>query len=365
MNKGVLVWGYLASFILLLGSIFMNLNFLAGKVLYLTGFFAFNLGYLLPLFWTIFQQNQENKIGLVLIFGLLGFLTFLTGVSFFAVNWGGGIVLIYTGGGILILAVLTLIALSRRFYETHIDSWFPVLIFGVFIVVSLLTSMVHRHVMRVFSLNNKQMFEMVESINQKNTELYQQLIWLDTLKNQEFIHIKHTVMALQAQSDNFYVSVESLKTDLIKRVEGESYKLLERQALDNLVPVQSNVEINSVNRFMLGSKKGKAFWLKNLINNYHQFIATTIPPNEGWLLSYTNKNLSTTPYPLNNRFFNRTWEQQNFYNFPLVTVLNQLTSLQWRAKVVEAEVLNYYYKQALRLGKGNIMVIDTVAIPAK
>ena len=121
MSKGVLIWGYIASFILLLGAIFMNLNLLAGKVLYLTGFMAFNLGYLIPLFYVIFKQNQENKIGLVIVFGILGFLTFLTGVSFFVVNWGGGIVLIYVGGGILILAILSIIALSRRFYETHID----------------------------------------------------------------------------------------------------------------------------------------------------------------------------------------------------------------------------------------------------
>jgi hypothetical protein len=44
MSKGVLIWGYIASFILLLGAIFMNLNLMAGKVLYLTGFMAFNLG---------------------------------------------------------------------------------------------------------------------------------------------------------------------------------------------------------------------------------------------------------------------------------------------------------------------------------
>lgn len=356
MNKAVLVWGYIASFILLLGAIFMNLNFIAGKVLYLTGFFSFNLGYLLPLFLVMFQKNQENKIGLVLVFGVLGFLTFLTGVSFFVVNWGGGIILIYVGGSILILAILTIISLSRRFYETHIDSWFPILIFGVFIVISLLTGMVHRHVMRVFTLNNMQSVELLESINAKNIQLYQQISMLDTLSNTEFLNIKTSVKKLKTESDIINHYIDEIKICLIRKVEGEEYEFIDFKALDNLVPVQSNVEINSVRRFMLSKKNGRAYQLKDSINSYHQKISALIPADQLWLIEYTNRSLNTGVYNLEDRKFNQTWEEQNFLNFPLITVLNQLTDIQRRIKSVEAELLNYYHKKALRLSDGIITV---------
>ncbi len=347
MNKGVLIWGYIASFILLLGSIFMNLNLLAGKVLYLTGFLAFNLGYLIPLFYVIFKQNQENKIGIVVVFGILGFLTFLTGVSFFVVNWGGGIVLIYVGGGILILAILSIIALSRRFYETHIDSWFPVLIFGVFIVVSLLTGMVHRHIMRSFAVMNKEKIELLTAVREKNTRVFQNLIQIDTTGNRSLKKLHEQVSVLRNESQNIFQYIEQLKVDLVKEVEAGAYKMLDGKTLDNLVPVQSNVEINSVKRYMLSKNTGKAYELKDRLFQHKKEIEQIIPAHEQWLHNYMDIHLNTKTYELSKRRFDRTWEDQHFYNFPLITVLNTLTDLEWKICMVEGELLNYYFQEAI------------------
>lgn len=358
MNRGVLVWGYLSSFILLLGSIFMNLNFVAGKVLYLTGFMAFNIGYLIPLFYVIFKENQENKIGLVLVFGILGFLVFLTGVSFFVVNWGGGIVLIYVGGGILIAAILSIIILFRRFYETHIDSWFPVLIFGVFIVISLLTGMVHRQVMRSFTVENKENVELLYSVQKKNNELFRQLMMLDTLKNLQFNKLKKNTLLLRHESKKVNQYLEGLKLQLIREVEGDTYKMFEGKAFDNLVPVQSNVEINSVKRFMLKKGTGKAYELKERLFNYKTILFSLIPDDQFWLHEYVSINLNTKTHELNNRRFNRTWEYQQFYNLPLITVLSSISNIQWKIGLVEGELLNYYYQEALKIGRGNLPVVE-------
>lgn len=357
MNKGVLIWGYIASFILLLGAIFMNANLLAGKVLYLTGFMAFNIGYLIPLFYVIFKRNQENKIGIVLVFGILGFLTFLTGVSFFVVNWGGGIVLIYVGGGILILAILSIIALSRRFYETRIDSWFPILIFGVFIVVSLLTGMVHRHIMHSFSVMNKEKVELLMAVQEKNTRVFQNLIQLNTLENQELKQLHVQVSVLRNESLRIIQYIEQLKYDLIKEVESGAYKMFDGKTLDNLVPVQSNVEINSVNRYMLNKNSGKAHELKNRLFQYKKTIEQLIPANEQWLHTYVNIHLNTKTYELSKRRFDRTWEEQYFYNYPLITVLTTLTNLEWKTCMVEGELLNYYFQEAILMDRGQMKVL--------
>ncbi len=345
MNKGVLIWGYFSSFILLLGAIFMNMNLVAGKVLYLTGFFSFNLGYLIPLFLLIFRKNQENKIGLVLIFGILGFLCFLTGVSFYVVNWGGGIVLIYTGGGILILAILTIIGLSRRFYETNIDSWFPVLVFGVFIVVSLLTGMVHRHVMRVFSVNNKDSIYLLDAVNQKNKQLYATLT-PDT--NAISFNYDTTIQRIALIQNSIHQTnefIETIKLSLISEVKGTEYKLFDVNALDNLVPVQSNVEINAVRRLMLKKHKGKAYQLKVELINLRKILRNQIPAGEDDLIKFINQSLNTDSYDLGKRRHNKTWEYQNFYNFPLVTVLNQLSHIQLKIAWIESELLHYYIEK--------------------
>jgi hypothetical protein len=357
MNRGVLVWGYLASFILFLGSIFISMDLLAGRVLYLTGFMAFNIGYLIPLFYVIFKENQENKIGIVLVFSILGFLTFLTGVSFFVVNWGGGIVLIYVGGGILIAAILSLIILFRRFYETHIDSWFPVLIFGVFIVISLLTGMVHRHVMRAFTVDNKESVELLYSSQNKNIQLYKQLMMLDTLSDVRLKDIESKVLLLRMETGQTIKYIEELKLMLIKEVEGDAYKLFEGKTFDNLVPVQSNVEINSVSNFMLRKRDGKAYELKGKIGHLKDTIFSIIPEDLTWLREYATINLNTKTHELDNRRFNKTWEYQQFYDFPLITVLSGLSNIQWKISIIEGEVLNYFYQEGLKLGNGDLPVI--------
>lgn len=362
MNKGILIWGYAAAFTLLLGAIFMNLNLSAGKVLYLIGFFAFNLGYLIPLFYVIFKENQENRIGLVVVFGVLGFLIFLTGVSFFMVNWGGGIVLIYVGGGLLILAILTIILLARRFYETHLNAWFPILIFGVFIVISLLTGMVHRHVMRVFTVNNIEAIKLLSTIQKKNNTIYLQLHQLDTSKYEDLTAIYNNANILQQQTQAINKYINQLKLNLIADVEGNSYKILKSKNLENLVPIQSNVEINSVNRYMLKKKSGKARELKFHIDNYRKIVFNLIPDNQGWLKQYADINLKTTAHTLNKRRFNRDWENQQFYSFPLVTVISQLSKIQMNIYLVESEILNYYYRQALKQSKGNFSItFDMIA----
>jgi hypothetical protein len=350
MKKEVLIWGYLSSFTLLLGAIFLNHSLNAGKVLYLTGFFAFNLGYLIPLFYVIFKENQENKIGLVLIFGILGFITFLTGVSFFVVNWGGGIILIYIGAGILILAILTIIAFSRRFYETSINAWFPVLVFGVFIVGSLLIGMVHRHVMRAFTINNIESVKMYESINLKNTMLTQNIHHFNDLNPPaDSVSIK-TINELEIQTKGLLNYIENLKIDLIKNVEGDAYKMLEGNTMTNLVPVQSNVEINTVSRFMLKKRVGKAFELKNQLINYKDFIQNEMQVEDVLINELLQTALNTESFKLNKKHFNKSWEYQHFYDLPLITVLSELSCIQMRIAYIQGEILNYYYIKQLELG---------------
>jgi len=343
MKKEVLIWGYLSSFILLLGAIFLNHNFVAGKVLYLIGFFAFNVGYLIPLFYVVFKENQENQIGLVLIFGILGFIAFLTGVSFFVVNWGGGIVLIYIGAGILILAILTIIVFARRFYETHIDSWFPVLVFGVFIVGSLLIGMVHRHVMRAFTIRNIESVEMYQLFKLKNKVLYSKLISLDTAQVINSNTYVNSINSIKNETVNLIDYIENIKISLIKEVEGDTYKLFDGKTLLNLVPVQSNVEINTVSRFMLKKNVGKAYELKSHIENYKHLVIELTASNDTLLNKVIELNLKTESFSLGKVSSNKSWEQQQFYDLPLITVLSELSNIQLKISIVECEVLSYYY----------------------
>lgn len=340
MKNNVLVWGYLSSVILLLGAIFMNLDFVAGKVLFLVGFFTFNLGYLVPLFIVIFKEHQENRIGLIIVLSILGFFIFLMGVTFFMVNWGGSMVLIYVGGSFLLLTVLLMLFMSRRFYETSIDSWFPIVLFSVFIVIGMLTSMVHRPVLRSFTISNEEDNIKLESLVNKNIHVYLDLKRL-CANDSTLMQVRQEADEVMNKSNELIQYVDSMKQALMVYVAGK--KLInDTTMLDNLVPIQSNVEINSVRKFMLGRKHRNAYVLHQRIDQYHREISSLINENDPWLVDFVDANLGTEVLKLNKRRYNRDWERQHFYNFPMVTIVSQLTSMQLNIALVQGELLNSY-----------------------
>lgn len=355
MKHNVLVWGYLSSLILLLGTIFMNLDFVAGKVLFLVGFFTFNLGYLIPLFFVIFKDNQENRIGLIIVLSILGFFIFLMGVTFFMVSWGGNKVLIYVGGSFLLLASLLMLAMRRRFYETTVDSWFPIVLFSVFIVIGMLTSLVHRPILRSFTISNQEAQIQLTTLQNRNHHIYSELSELCN-GDSALLEIKRKATIVASKSDSMMRFVDDMKRDLVIYVEGK--KMLQDTALlVNLVPLQSNVEINSVRRFMLGRKRHNAAILHGKIDDYHSKMSALVPQGDQWLADFVDATLNTDVLRLNKRNYNRDWERQHFYNFPLVTVISQLTTLQLNVCTVQGELLSACYRDALRT---QLPVTDTI-----
>ncbi len=345
MKHNTLVWGYLSSLLLLLGAIFMNQDFVAGKVLFLVGFFTFNLGYLIPLFIVIFKEHQENRIGLIIVLSILGFFIFLMGVTFFMVSWGGNKVLIYVGGSFLLLAMLLMIFMRRRFYETSIDSWFPIVLFSVFIVIGMLTSLVHRPILRSFTVSDREALLQLVSLQKRNQHISAQI---DSLcaNDSILLVIKQKADIINTESDNMIRYIDDLKISLVAYVEGK--KVLQDSALFvNLVPIQSNVEINSVRRFMLGRKRMKAKGLHEALDVYRGAMLEQVKPDDKWLADFVRANLNTNVLKLNNRIYNRDWERQHFYNLPLVTVVSQFTTMQLNICMVQGELLSDCYRDAL------------------
>jgi len=62
---------------------------------------------------------------------------------------------------------------------------------------------------------------------------------------------------------------------------------------------------------------------------------------------FIESNLNTDVLKLNKRNYNRSWEKQQFYNFPLVTVISQLTRLQLSVSIVQSEMLNNYRRLSI------------------
>ena len=99
---------------------------------------------------------------------------------------------------------------------------------------------------------------------------------------------------------------------------------------------------------MLGRKRQKAALLHGKIDAYHREMSALVPQGDMWLADFVDANLNTKVLRLNKRRYNRDWERQHFYNFPLVTVISQLTTLQLNVCTVQGELLSACYRDALR-----------------
>ncbi len=340
MKLGVLIFGYLSSFLLLLGTFFMNADLMAGKVLYLVGFFAFTLLYLLPLFLVLSKKFQENRIGVIFVSSILGMFLFLMGVFFYMVNWGGAMVLLYVGGGILVLAFLLMLVLHRRFYNTHIDAWFPILIFATFLISGLITSTIHKPVLRSFTISQHDNMQTLEMLQQRSAVLRNRLINC-CVTDSATLAIVDEALYVSNEADCAIAYIDTLKKRIVAHLNGVAVEQ-EGRSQFNLVPIQSNVEINRMKRFMLGRKRHNAADLKAQIDSCRQNMLSAITIDDEWLRDFVAGQLSTDPISINKRFYNKTWEYQRFYNFPLVVNVCNLTEFQVRICQIQNEVLNAY-----------------------
>lgn len=345
MKLGVLIFGYLSSFLLLLGTFFMNADLQAGKVLYLVGFFAFTLLYLLPLFLVLSKKFQENRIGIIFVSSILGMFLFLMGVFFYMVNWGGAMVLLYVGGSILVFAFLLMLVLHRRFYSTHVDAWFPILIFATFLISGLITSTIHRPVLRSFTINQQDNMQELSMLQQRTVDLRDRLVRVGATDSTAQTMVAEALY-VSNEADCAITYVDSLKKRIVAHLHGVAIEQ-EGKSQFNLIPIQSNVEINRMKRFMLGRKRHNAADLKAQIDMCRNNMLAAITINDEWLRSFVVSELNTEPIAINRRFYNKTWEYQRFYNFPLVVNLCNLTELQVRICQIQNEVLNTYLQLVL------------------
>jgi len=208
---------------------------------------------------------------------------------------------------------------------------------------------VHRHVMRAFTINNIESVKMYESINTRNRVLSQKIKYSSSDKLIIDSALIITIKNIEIKTSNLINYIENLKIDLIKKVEGDAYKMLEGKALANLVPIQSNVEINTVSQIMLKKNQGKAYELKKQLIYYKESVFELLPVQDTVVNQFINEALNTESYNLGRSRFNKSWEYQHFYDLPLITVLSELSCIQMKVSLIESELLNYYYFNQLKL----------------
>jgi gliding motility-associated protein GldM len=175
---------------------------------------------------------------------------------------------------------------------------------------------------------------------------------------------KYKTLAYEVKSraDEIFNYIQDLKVEIITTAEGSESEALKGNEIF-IDKVKKIDEPNVPSQILIGSnEKGKAHVLKALINDYREFLISTLdgknPDAEEALRKSLNTDDGNDPDGQPS-----SWENLTFQTMPLVAVETLLSKMQVDARNGETEVLNYLYSQidaaAFKLNKVTPVVIPT------
>ncbi len=178
---------------------------------------------------------------------------------------------------------------------------------------------------------------------------------------------KYRTQALQVKerSDEAFNFIQDLKIEIITKTE-KGIDADKPQVKGNEVFVDNIKRIDDPNvpsEILIGANEnGKAYSLKNVINEYRDFLLATLEGNNPTAEEALRTSLNTDDGkdPDGQR---APWANMTFQTLPLVAVICILSEMQLSVRNGETEVLNYLYSQidaaSFKFNKLSAIVIPT------
>jgi gliding motility-associated protein GldM len=155
---------------------------------------------------------------------------------------------------------------------------------------------------------------------------------------------KAAAMEVKSRSDEIFNFIQDLKIEIITTAEGPDSKAIKGNEI--FIDAVEKFDDNNVpSQILIGSnEKGKANTLKALVNDYREFLISTLdgknPSAEEALRKSLNVDDGHDPDGQPS-----SWENLTFQTMPLVAVETILSKMQVDVRNGETEVLNYLYSQ--------------------
>jgi gliding motility-associated protein GldM len=155
---------------------------------------------------------------------------------------------------------------------------------------------------------------------------------------------RDTAMEVKSRSDEISQFIQDLKVEIISTAEGTESEALVGNVID-IEKVKRFDDNNIPSQILIGANEnGKASTLKALMNDYREFLISTLdgknPSAEDALRKSLNTDDGHDPDGQPSK-----WENVTFQLLPLVAVETILSKMQVDVRNAETEVLNHLYTQ--------------------
>lgn len=131
------------------------------------------------------------------------------------------------------------------------------------------------------------------------------------------------------KTDSLFNYISALKLAIVREADGSDADIRNIQNKDNL-------DASSV--VMLAPVGGKGKLLRERINAYRDFVASLI--SDPTKRANIQQALSTDPHKIKNTIGNKSWEEEQFENMPVIAAVTILTKIQNDLRYAEGEVLS-------------------------
>lgn len=178
----------------------------------------------------------------------------------------------------------------------------------------------------------------------KNNRIYQEFDRAAAENPTKAGKFKNLAYEVKARADEIYEFIQDLKIEIITKAEGEDTEAV--QGREIFIEKVKKIDENNVpSEVLIGANEnGKANALKALMNDYREFLISTLdgknPSAEDALRSSLNTDDGRDPDGQPAK-----WENLTFQTLPLVAVITILSKMQVDVRNGETEVLNYLYSQ--------------------
>jgi gliding motility-associated protein GldM len=213
------------------------------------------------------------------------------------------------------------------------------------VLTAMLALNVSKEAVEAFKKVDKGLTQTIANYSLKNDVIYKEFDRAATENPAKAGKYKTQAYQVKERADEAYNFIQGLKIEIIKKAEKDP----ETPAIKgNEVVIEEVKRIDDTNvpsEILIGANEnGKANDLKALLNEYRQFLITTLDGKN----PTAEEALKTSLYTGDGKNANgekERWENLTFQTLPLVAVICILSEYQVNVRNGETEVLNYLYSQ--------------------
>ena len=329
----------------IIGGIFLMTGFLlkiqhypGSGILMVLGYSILALILIPSILIALLRDENSKNLRVAYIIGAISMIFYLLGQLFKLQHYPGASVLLIAGALGLTTIFLPVYAYKTFKNSENVKAGFIYLCFGIFFfnIFSFMLSMYASiDVLRPIVIQCNENVKTTNLLESTNDKLYNKLISENKIND---TLAKAKMKTVKLKSDELCKYIENIKDTLISVTENISNEDAAREAKDvSTIMFKDNYDFPTY--YMIEKdNNGKAFELKSKIEKYKNDLISLVNLNETEK-NIIHKMLKTPKETFDNDGIHFSWEQENFFRTPLISVENTLSSLQRNVRISENEIL--------------------------